>query len=281
MTPKHLRVRYRHQAAKPFYLNNDEVRSVAAAVRRQLPAAADGYRLTGETLLQIETIEINSACLDVCWSTGYPVSDARGDPVLGVCEYDHRGMPDTALISVNSELTRGKGGLLLGTLAHELAHAIFDVPGWQVMACQSGMPGSRDEAIHRVFRAVTVTAGSLAPFVGKAGDRAFGEWRANEFMGALLVPRDLLAVRLRHHAARIGIPCAAEHGRIALPQEGPPIAAPGEPAGASGRFGVKTAILLSKLAADFGVSPRFIQIRLLRYGLATTPQAAPGRPGAL
>jgi hypothetical protein len=66
MTPTHLRVRYRHQAAKPFYLNNDEIRSVAADVRRQLPPAADGYRLAGETLLQIATIEINSACLDVC-----------------------------------------------------------------------------------------------------------------------------------------------------------------------------------------------------------------------
>jgi hypothetical protein len=277
MTPTHLRVRYRHQAARPFYLNNEEVRSVAADVRRQLPAAADGYRLAGETLLRIETIEINSACLDVCWSTEYPVTDARGEPVLGVCEYDHRGMPDTALISVNAELTRGKGGLLLGTLAHELAHAIFDVPGWQVMACRSGMPG--DEAIHRVFRAVTVNAGSLAPSIPKAGDREFGEWRANEFMGALLVPRDLLAVRLRHHAERIGIPCAAEHGPSALAEQGPPIAAPGAPA--SRRAGVKTAILLSKLAGDFGVSPRFIQVRLLRYGLATTPQAAPGRPGAL
>lgn len=277
MTPTHLRVRYRHQAARPFYLTNEEVRSVAADVRRQLPAAADGYRLSGETLLRIETIEINSACLDVCWSTEYPVTDTRGEPVLGVCEYDHRGMPDTALISVNAELTRGKEGLLLGTLAHELAHAIFDVPGWQVMACRSGMPG--DEAMHRVFRAVTVNAGSLVPSIPKAGDRAFGEWRANEFMGALLVPRDLLAVRLRHHAEQIGIPCAAEHGRMALPEQGPPIAAAGEPA--SGRAGVKTAILLSKLAADFGVSPRFIQIRLLRYGLATDPQAAPGRPGAL
>ena len=77
--------------AKPLYLNNDDVRSVAADVRRQLQSAADGCWMTAGRLLQIETIRANDAALDVVWSTDYPVTNERGEPVLGVCEYDHRG----------------------------------------------------------------------------------------------------------------------------------------------------------------------------------------------
>jgi hypothetical protein len=82
------------------------------------------------------------------WSTDYPVTNERGEAVLGVCEYDHRGMPDTALISVNPDLTRDNDGLLLGTLAHELGHAIFDVPGWRTMSCQTGLFGLVDDRKH-------------------------------------------------------------------------------------------------------------------------------------
>ena len=128
-------VRYRCQAgtAKPLYLNNDDVRNVAADLRRQLQSATDGCWMTPGRLLQIETIRANDVALDVVWSTDYPVTNERGEPVLGVCEYDHRGMPDTALISVNPELTGDNKGLLLGTLAHELGHAIFDAPGWRMI----------------------------------------------------------------------------------------------------------------------------------------------------
>jgi hypothetical protein len=277
LTPKHLHVRYRHQAAtaKPYYLNNEDVRSVAADVRHQLAPAVDRYRLTGETLLQIEAIRVNNACLDVCWSKDHPVTNERGEPVLGVCEYDHRGVPDAALISVNPDLTRDKEGLLLGTLAHELGHAIFDVPGWRAIACQTGLPGWMErEPVHRVFQAVSVDEGHLTGAGRKAGDRDFGEWRANEFMGSLLVPRDLLAARLRHHAERIAIPLKVEPepGLIPLVKESPAIAAYVDRV----RFGSKIVILLNNLAADFGVSPRFIQIRLLRYGLATNAQLGLG-----
>lgn len=103
MTLNQVDVRYRHQAAtaKPLYVTNDEVRSVAGHVRAQLLPAADAHRLTSDALLAIATIRANDVRLDVCWSTEHPVTNEQGEPVLGVCEYDHRGMPDTALISVN------------------------------------------------------------------------------------------------------------------------------------------------------------------------------------
>lgn len=276
MTPNEVSVGYRCQpgTAKPLYLNNDDVRAVAADVRRQLQSGTQGCRLTAERLLEIETIRANGAHLAVVWSTEYPVTNERDEPVLGVCEYDHRGMPDTALISVNPNLAGGDPGLLLGTLAHEFGHAIFDVPGWRAIASQTGLPGLLCEPIHRVFRAVTVNEDHLSGSARKPGAHQFGEWRANEFMGSLLVPRDLLAGRLQQHAAVIGVPLAAE------PVQGvmldPRIVARTSPQADCGRYAFKIAILLNNLADDFGVSLKFIRVRLLRYGLMTDVQLGAG-----
>jgi hypothetical protein len=43
-----------------------------------------------------------------------------------------------------------------------------------------------------------------------------------------------------------------------------------------GRHAFKTAVLLNNLAEDFGVSPTFIRVRLLRYGLVTASQLGVG-----
>jgi len=131
------------------------------------------------------------------------------------------------------------------------------------------LPGL-DEPIHRVFRRVTVSEEHLIA-VRKAGERDFCEWRANEFMGSLLVPRDLLAARLRHHAEALGIPLEGDP-RQDLSGNGFAIAADVD----RGRYDVEIAVLLSNLAGDFGVSPRFIEVRLLRYGLAIDVQLGPG-----
>ncbi len=116
MTPKQVDVRYRYQTitAKPLYISNDDVRRVAADVRGQ------SVQRRGGRMARLGTRH----CDRGCWSTDYPVTNEQDEAVLGVCEYDHRGMPDTALISVNPHLTRDNDGLLLGTLAHELGHAI-------------------------------------------------------------------------------------------------------------------------------------------------------------
>lgn len=110
--------------------------------------------------------------------------------------------------------------------------------------------------------------------VRKAGERDFCEWRANEFMGSLLVPRDLLAARLRHHAEALGIPLEGDprQGLMLFSARVFAIAADVD----RGRYDVEIAILLSNLADDFGVSLRFIEVRLLRYGLATDAQLGPG-----
>lgn len=270
MTSKTVEVRYRHQpaTAKPHFVSNDDVRRIAADVRRQI-GCGDADRLRREHLLGIGAIRANGIHLGVCWSVDHPVTDDRGAAVLGVCEYDHRGLPDTALISVNPVLAGDGDGLLLGTLAHELGHAIFDVPGWRTMAGQQSLPGLLGDEIQRVYRAVTTDEDHLTGPARKAGERDFVEWRANEFMGSLLVPRRRLGCRLRHHAARLQIPvekitCAdllasASEVRIAGRVD-------------AGRFDLALNMLLTELADDFGVSLKFVRVRLVRYGLATGEQ---------
>ncbi len=110
----------------------------------------------------------------------------------------------------------------------------------------------------------------LTSSVRKTGERDFGEWRANEFMGSLLVPRDLLAARLQHHAQAIGIPLETHPapGLLASVAAAFRLAASVD----RRRSAFAISILLHRLAADFGVSLKFIQVRLLRYGLATGEQ---------
>lgn len=276
MILKEVRVRYRQEAGtgKPHYLNNEDIRGIAASVRRQLLPDPDAHRLTSDRLLGIETIAVNGIRLGVSWSTDYPVTGDRDEPVLGVCEYDHQGMPDTALVSVNADLTRDNEGLRLGTLAHEFAHAVFEVPSWRAIARQTDAFADAEEQAHRVFRTVTVDEEHLTVPAGRAVPGQFSEWRANEFMGSLVVPKDLLADRLRHHALALGIPLETESGQgwLFFARKAFRIAADID----GGRYALQIALLLSNLADDFGVSLRFVKVRLLRYGLATSAQLEPG-----
>lgn len=268
----HVDVAYRHNPlnAEPHYVSNDEVQRLAGDVRRQIGRAGlDSLRLTPRQLLGIDGIRANGVGLDLCWTVDHPVTNEREEPVLGVCEYDHRGMPDTALISVNPELTEGNEGLLVGTLAHELGHAIFDVPGWRTSCRNDNLPGLFSDATARIYRAVTPDEDHLTR---KASKRDFAEWRANEFMGSLIVPREQLAARWRHHANLCGVPLQGNRSDDLLSPHGAGTslchASDLDPA----RFALPLTLSLCNLANEFGVSIKFIRVRLLRYGLATEAQ---------
>jgi hypothetical protein len=84
------------------------------------------------------------------------------------------------------------------------------------------------------------------------------------------VPRDLLAARLQHHAQASGIPLETRPapGLLASVAAAFRLAASVD----RRRSAFAISILLHRLAVDFGVSLKFIQVRLLRYGLATGEQ---------
>ena len=91
---------YRHcDRKRPSYIKNSEIEGIAVLARQQLvEAAADAIPLA--TLSAISGLNINGVAFDLFVGTGNVVHDERGNPVLGICEYDP-GVPDTAMVSVS------------------------------------------------------------------------------------------------------------------------------------------------------------------------------------
>ncbi|MBX6323377.1 MAG: hypothetical protein IRY94_16255, partial [Rhodospirillaceae bacterium] len=193
------------------------------------------------------------------WDLEHGVTDENGCPALGVCEYDE-GCPGAVLVSINRELTGDRADLLRGTVLHELGHAVFDAPSWVLYGRQRSLGLGREAEPHRrIFRSVTVGEGHLATSRTKGGDAIdWREWRANEFMGAFLAPPRLLAKRLSGLAAAAGLAPAARASRAV-------VGAPAYDETRSDPAAVDTVV--GALAELFGVSERFIRVRLRRYDL--------------
>jgi hypothetical protein len=223
--------------AAPRHLDAAVIRRLALQVRRQIGVPADAPAIVLDDLTcETASVVINGRQVAVIWDLAHPVHDESGAPVLGLCDVDP-DEPDCALVSINGAVMQGRADLALSTAAHELGHVLFDVP--QALACNSTYRGvARDAAsLHRPGRGA--------------------EARANEFMGALLVPPVALHTRLLAHARAEGLRLARgrHEGR-----PGSPILAGDNPADViSG--------VIAAIAGDFGVSERFINVRLARYGL--------------
>ena len=211
---------YRHCDRKRLsYIKNSEIEGIAVLARQQLvDAAADAISLA--TLSAISGLKINGVVFDLFVGTGDVVHDERGNPVLGICEYDP-GVPDTAMVSVSPVGVNASEELVLSTLGHELGHAIFDAPGWIVDASKG--PGLFDEpsdAARRAYRTTTrdvehlakvqpVVEAAASPSLAIPGhttkEEYFAELRANEFMGSLLVPRQRLNLAVEELAPKHGV----------------------------------------------------------------------------
>ena len=119
----------------------------------------------------------------------------------------------------------------------EFAHAIFDMP--------AAMGGN----IRRTFRT------SIAPATPEPGAPIdWVEWRADEFMGAFLVPADRLARVLPKRASALQLPfrwCGAPDGRSVPFVDLDP---------SEGTLG----LLVDDLAEAFGVTAAFMSVRLAK-----------------
>jgi hypothetical protein len=214
------------------------IRAVAAQVRRQVPRDPDSLALALPALIDAcRVVEVNGLRLAVSWELGRALHDEERSAVLGLCDID-ADEPGWAYIAVNGPMTAHRPDLALSTAAHELAHLLFDVPAALARGAQ------RYHAVARSPRALD-----------RLGRGA--EARANEFMGALLAPPVPVHTRLLAHARSEGLRlCRRPHrGR------------PGSPIVAAGNCTEALAGVLAALATDFGVSERFIAVRLSRYGL--------------
>lgn len=212
-----------------------QIWSVAAALRRQigtLPGVVDLARAC-------PSIAVNGRPIEIAWDLDHAVHDDTGQAVLGVCETD-ADAAGAAYVSINGSLLKNRPDLMLSTAAHELGHVVFDVPA----ALAQPLPGRR-------FRSYTASSSALL----RAESRS--EWRANEFMGAFLAPPfELHKSLLRHARAEdMKLARAPNLGRPAWPV----VCGRNDPDALSG--------VVAVLAQDFGVSPRFVEVRLRVYGL--------------
>ena len=161
---------------EPRAMTARQIWAIAEQVRRQfLPRYGKPSVDVDRLMLASRSMKVNGIAVAAHWDFNRQVRDKDGREVLGMTEADP-ALPGVVLISLNTELIAERDYLKRSTLAHELGHALFDGPS---MLRTAGRPA---------FCMVTPDEAHLATRTG--GD--WREFRANEFMGALLVPRPLL-----------------------------------------------------------------------------------------
>lgn len=225
-------------AGDPHRLSAKAIASIASDIRARLfgiqPRPVDVPALIAKTARLV----VNGKPITLSWGLDRPIHDENGHEALGVCENDPE-LPDTVMISVNASLLAHQPEVIRSTAAHEFAHAIFDMP--------AAMGGN----IRRTFRT------SVAPAIAKPGAPIdWVEWRADEFMGAFLVPADKLARVLPKHASALDLPFrwrAAPDGRSVPFVDLDP---------SEGTLG----LLVDDLAEAFSVTAAFMSVRLAKGG---------------
>lgn len=233
-----VRVQYAQgHGGEPARLWTEDVRAVATGLRQRLFGPAIRPIEVEDLVRKAQALIVNDRPIEISWDLDNPVVDPEGAAVLGVCEHDPE-VPDTALVALNADLTRDHPELRRSTAGHEFAHAVFDMPA----AIRSGAG--------RVFRLP-----AIQPLAGAVRD--WREWRANEFMGAFLMPPAMAAKVVPQVAGEIG---------AALRWVRPPRTEHPVPSVAHHPFDVIEAVVLGA-AERFGVSPDFAAVRLRRYGM--------------
>ena len=232
---------YDRSSLEPRPMKAQQIWSVAEQVRRQLVLRRTSPCLDLERLIRAaKSMVVNGIAIATHWDFERSVHDGQGREALGVTEADP-ALPGIVLISLNAEMIAERDYLKRSTLAHEFGHALFDGPS---MLRQAGQPA---------FAMVTPDEGHLATTTRGRGGMDWREFRANEFMGALLAPRPLLHRELVRRAIALSLPL------LDAGEDQPVLRAGGDPN--------RSEELLLDLAERFGVSPSFIEYRLRRYDL--------------
>lgn len=275
-----LTVNYRYSGRyKPNYLNNAMIEETAAAVRSQL-VSGDTDALALPVLRDISHLRVNGIRFDLWVDLDQPVSDREtGEPVCGLCEIDPGAGTDVALLCVSPVGDRMTEELVLSTFGHELGHAVFEAPGWIADSkAGPGLFGQLPEAARKAYRTTTSDAEHLtrvcAPPCGATGspvmareterekEMRIAEYRANEFMGSLLVPRSRLIAAVMELAPKYDVTVVP--GSSLLDGD-----APGsitiKADGVLGAFDLEN--LQKAIGKRFGVHGRFVRVRMARYGI--------------
>lgn len=254
---------YRHTPdARPHFIKSLDIEQVALDVRRQL-GAANRTRLTLSELAGIDQICVNGVGYEVWADIEHPVHDDDGTEVLGVFEFMPESSLDAVAISVTPISPTLRAEVVLSSFAHELGHGIFDGPHLIAGAHNRSLFDTDPVDGVRAFRLVTDTPAHLrGEFDDVPNHVRLAEWRANEFMGLLLVPRDLLIERVTEEATRHAVEIKYQPSIC-----GPSVRDFAEIVYSEFEAKVSLPDISRAVAASFGVTPKFIEIRMKKYGL--------------
>ncbi len=192
-----------------------------------------------ELMRRCRRFRVNGVLFAAIWESDGSLTDQAGQPALGLCDYDE-ACPEQIMISINNGLLEGHPHVAASTAAHEIGHAVFDLPA-NVHSSRMKTKAAPDRGI----RPDSVSS--------ESGTMDWAEFRANEFMGGFMVPPRLLHKRLLAHAGDAGLPLVGRsdhHGVSGLPV-----------------VRIVISAVIDLLAEEFGVSPEFIGVRLAKYRL--------------
>jgi len=233
-----------HRTLTPLRLSAWEIWQIAAEAREQVHPGPMPMLDVARLITRSAELSVNGQALRTLWDIREGVKDDGDVPVLDVIEFD-RELPSTALVSLNKDFIAHRDELARSTAAHELGHAIFDVPAWNKMAELEASIVGPVLRRHRLVLARSDVRG--APFNP-------AEWRANEFMGAFLAPPKLLHRQMLAVAAELHVPRVRRSDRLPLlsaKKAGPD----------------RLQAVIDELAERFGLSACFIEVRLRKYRL--------------
>ena len=241
-------VAYRHSSftGQPEGLTAAGIWRVAQLTRIQLCDERNRRCLPVEAVAErLAEVEVNGLRFEASWDLDHAITNTAGQPVMGVTEYDNAS-PRCVMVSVNGPMLANAETLLRSTIAHEIGHVVFDAPGWMLVPPATPVSSS---------------------FNASPRTRDPRELRANEFMGALLVPPCTLRVDVQRKAKRQRLPASPRPSTVIS----------GAPA-YDGRQLDRDAVeeIVFSLAESYGVSESFMRVRLDRYDLLRTGRSWDG-----
>ena len=253
MTQITLRANYPHTPSMaPAVMKAPVIWSFAQNVRQQVLGSM--WRkpwIRAHVAARLAAAIINGIALRFVWDFDNTVQDEQKRQVFGLCEHSP-DEPGQIMISINAPALADRPELERSTLAHELGHALFDMPA-AVHERRRLQLSLRDDNVQRLYRRGD---GSRSG----AGDMDWDEWRANEFMGAFLAPPIAFHQALVRLANELNLPMTHQPslGKFGLPV-------------LNGRRLDLDALeeVLNLLAEAFGVTPDFVRVRLRKYKLIT------------
>ena len=266
-----LTLHYRHNDRyEPHYANHADIGKVATAVRRQL-RLADRRALTIADIAAIKELNVNGVAYDVWLDLEHQLHDEQKNPVFGVFEFTPIHSVDAVSVCVSPAGSGMSEELRLSTLAHEMGHAIFDGPALVSHHQNQPLAGLMQAGTVRAFRLVTESQAQLQKADNLLPSHIrFAELRANEFMGSLLVPRELLWDAVMEEAPKHAL--EIKYGEDTLFAETPD----GEKqiVWSEVTYDMDCWSFTRVLAPHFGVSPSFIGVRMMRYGMIPSENKA-------